>query len=722
MKKVIRRGLKEIIVDTVPDPKPGPHQVLVAPVFSLISSGTETASIHQQGVLREVAENPSHLQRVLSVMKTTGPVATIREVMAKFSEYASLGYSGAGFVAEVHPTVTDLMPGDRVAYGGQETGHSEVIVTGRNLAARVPDAVPFEHACFATLGSIALNSIRIAGVQLGESVVVLGLGLVGQLVAQLARLQGAAVIASDLRGERVDLAASLGADHAVAGGDGLREAVISITGGRGADCVILAAAAKSAAPARAALAMCRDRGRIVVVGAVEMSFPWEEMYLKEIQLLMSRAYGPGSYDPLYEKKGQDYPLPYVRWTENRNMEEFLRLVGNGKVQIQPLVTHVFPLDGAPEAYQTIMAPGSSSLAVLLRYPAAEVGAAPIREHVSTVVLRTERKPADRLGVALTGAGNLARWAHLPALRKIGAVDLRAIHSANGMRGKSYGLRFGSAYCTTDYDVVLRDPEVDAVLIVTRNTEHATQAAAALEAGKHVFVEKPMALTVEECRRIARAAASSGRTLSVGFNRRFAPYYRAFKKRLKRRPGPAVIHIRMNSPGIRGDYWMADPAGGGAILGEACHFADLAWWLLESEPLEVSAYSLPLRKKEPIGENNVAAVLRFADGSVANLTYCTVGTSTSGGERVEAFADGIGLATEDFCKLTVSGAMPTVRRKLFPDKGYDEQLAAFVRSLRDGCDPEVTLRDGVRATVVCLAILEACRSGQPQAVDLESALG
>jgi predicted dehydrogenase/threonine dehydrogenase-like Zn-dependent dehydrogenase len=722
VKKVIRRGLKEIIVDTVPDPRPGPHQVLVAPVFSLISSGTETASIHQQGVLREVAENPSHLRRVLSVMKTTGPVATAREVMAKFSEYATLGYSGAGVVIEAHPTVTDLQPEDRVAYGGQETGHSEVIVTGRNLAARVPAEVPLEHACFATLGSIALNSIRIAGVQLGETVVVLGLGLVGQLVAQLARLQGATVIATDLRQERVNLAASLGADHAVVGGDGLREAALAITGGVGADCVILAAAAKSAAPAREALAMCRDRGRIVVVGAVEMNFPWEEMYLKEIQILMSRAYGPGSYDPLYEKKGQDYPLPYVRWTENRNMEEFLRLIGNGKVQIQPLVTHVYPLDNAPAAYETIMAPGSSSLAVLLQYPAAEAGAAPVRKHVPTVALRTESKSPDRLGVALIGAGNLARWAHLPALRKISAVDLRAIHSTSGMRGKSYGLRFGAAYCTTDYDAVLRDPEVDAVIIVTRNAEHAEQAAAALEAGKHVFVEKPMALTADECRRIARAAGSSGRTLTVGFNRRFAPYYRAFKERLKRRPGPAVVHIRMNSPGIRGDYWMADPAGGGAILGEACHFADLSWWLLESEPVEVAAYSLPLGKKEPIGENNIVAALRFADGSIANLSYCTVGSRTSGGERVEAFADGIGLATEDFCKLTVNGALPSSRRKLFPDKGYDEQLAAFVRSLREGREPEVTVRDGVRATVVCLAILEACRSGQPQAVDLEIALG
>src|SRR5580704_2345255 len=370
MKQVIRRGLKEIIVDEAPDPIALPHHVVVRPMYSLISSGTETASIHQEGVIKEVAENPSHLRKILAIMETNGPIPTVREVYAKFSEYAVLGYSGAGVVAEKHPSVTDLEIGERVAYGGEGTGHAESILTGRNLVARIPDAVPFEHACFATLGSIAMNAVRTSEIGLGDVVAVLGLGLVGQLTVQLAKLQGAVVAAADLKPERVELAKKLGADYAFGGGS-LRESIHAITDGRGADRVIVCAASKSPAPAQQALQICRDRGRMIIVGAVGMEFPWNDMYLKEVQLFMSRAYGPGSYDPAYEKQGRDYPISYVRWTENRNMEEVLRLMGTGQLNVQPLVTHEYPLAEAAQAYQTILDPASGSLAVLLRYPAAD---------------------------------------------------------------------------------------------------------------------------------------------------------------------------------------------------------------------------------------------------------------------------------------------------------------------------------------------------------------
>jgi len=370
MKQLVRKGLKEVIVDEVPDPMIIPHHVLVRPIFSLISSGTETASIHQEGVIRAVAENPSHLSKIWNVVKAQGPIRTFAEVKAKFSEYAVLGYSGAGIIVDKHENVLDLEVGDRVAYGGEGTGHGETILVGRNLAVKIPDDVPFEHACFATLGSIALNGVRIANISLGEKVAVIGLGLVGQLIAQLVRLQGGIVIATDLKPDRVDLARRLGAAVALTGGEEFQDQISTITDGQGVDCVIIAAAAKSAVPCQLAVQICRDRGRIIDVGAVELSFPWYEMYRKEIKLLMARAYGPGSYDPLYEQQGQDYPLPYVRWTENRNMQEFLRLVSEGDVQIQPLVTHEFPLEDAPKAYETILDASSNSLAVLLRYPAA----------------------------------------------------------------------------------------------------------------------------------------------------------------------------------------------------------------------------------------------------------------------------------------------------------------------------------------------------------------
>jgi len=721
MQQIIRKGIKDILVEEVPDPMAGPHHVLIRPVFSLISSGTETASIHQEGVLKEVADNPSHIRKVLDVMQTNGPIPTIREVNAKFSEYAALGYSGAGIVVEKHPTVTDLELGDRVAYGGEGTGHAETIITGRNLVARVPPDVKLEHACFATLGSIALNAVRIANISLGDRVVVIGLGLVGQLVSQLARLQGALVIATDLRTDRVQLAHDLGAPEPIFGGS-LKEGVAGITDGKGADCVIIAAAAKSAIPCKLALEVCRDRGRIVVLGAVEMSFPWNDMYLKEIQLFMSRAYGPGSYDPAYERQGQDYPYSYVRWTENRNMEEFLRLVGRGDVKIEPLITHRFPLADGPKAYATIMDPASNSLAVVLQYKTEDSPASAAQFQANrTVSFHANKKKEGALGIALIGAGNLARWAHLPNIKKIPNSSLRAIHSNSGVRGKSYGARFGAAYCTTDYQQILNDPAVNLVFITSRNQYHGPQALEALRAGKHVFVEKPMAITEEECRDLVHASRETGCHLTVGFNRRFAPFYKPLKAQLTKRNGPAVISCRVNSPGISGAYWMADPSIGGAILGEACHFVDLMYWLLDSEPVSVSAYSLPTGKQDPVGENNLVASFLFADGSIGNLTYSTIGSRTSGGELVEIFMQGMGMQSEDFKRLTTAGSIRRTRKKMFADKGYGAQIDEFVADLRSGKTPGVTVRDGARSTIVCLRMLESAKERRPFLIDWESAV-
>jgi predicted dehydrogenase len=717
MKQVIRKGIKHIIVDEVPDPVVTAHHVLVHPIYSLISSGTETASIHQEGVLKEVADNPSHVRKVWEVAKMMGPLRTYREVKAKFEEYAVLGYSGAGVVVEKHPSVQDIQIGDRVAYGGEGTGHGEAILTGRNLVARVPDGVPFEEACFATLGSIALNSVRISEAHLGQYVAVIGLGLVGQLVAQLARLQGARVIAIDLRPDRVALAKQLGAEFGLTGGPGLLNEVLALTNGRGVDAVIVAAAAKSAAPAQQALQICRDRGRIVVVGAVEMSFPWNDMYLKEIQLFMSRAYGPGSYDPLYERKGQDYPFTYIRWTENRNMEEFLRVAGSGGVRLQPLITHRYRLEEAPTAYQTIMDPAAASLAVLLQYPASE-SPDPVAHFIPKRKVELEGAPAIRKGIlnaAVVGAGNLAKWEHLPILKKLPDVQLRAVHSANGARGKSYAKRFGAEYCCTDYKEILDDSDIDIVLIATRNQYHAAQSLQALRAGKHVFVEKPMALTEPECLDLIEAVEQTGKQLTVGFNRRFAPYYQRVKQALSRRSSPAVVTCRINSPGISGGYWMADMSIGGAILGEACHFVDLMYWLLDAEPVEVSAYCLPTGKDEPIGENNMVACFRFSDGSIGNLTYCTVGSKTSGGERVEVYAQGVGAVTEDFKNVAVKSSGISRDQKYWADKGYDKQLQSFVASIRNGKAPEITVIDGARSTIGCLRMLDAARSCTPMQI-------
>jgi predicted dehydrogenase/threonine dehydrogenase-like Zn-dependent dehydrogenase len=717
MRQVLRKGFSTIVVEEVPDPALLPHHVLIRPAWSLISSGTETASIHQEGVVRGVARNPSQLATVVDAVKAVGPARTLAEMLAKLDEYAVLGYAGAGTVVDKHPTVSDVGIGARVAYGGEGTGHAETVLAARNLVAPVPDAVPYEHACFATPGAIAMNAVRTAHIGLGDVVVVLGLGLIGQLIAQLARLQGGVVVGVDIKGDRVELARRLGAHYVVASGAGPEHAVRTLTGGRGADCVIVAAAASSATPCRQALQMCRDRGRLIIVGAVELSFPWPEMYRKEIQVFMSRAYGPGSYDPDYEKRARDYPVAYVRWTEHRNMEEFLRLLALGELQLAPLITHRFPLEDAAAAYGTILDPASGSLAVLLGYSASAHASREADFHPRRKIDVTSAPDRpSHIQVAVIGAGNLARWIHLPNLRRVSGVTLRAVCSASGARGKSYARRFRAAYCCSDYSEVLRDPEVDTVMIVSRNEHHGTQALQALHAGKHVFVEKPLALTEAECRLLTEAVAETGRHLTVGFNRRFAPFYLRQKALLRARTGPAVINCRVNSPAISGSYWMADPASGGAILGEACHFVDLMYWLLESEPVAVTAYCLPAGSRDPIGENNLVASVQFADGSIGNLTYCTVGSRWSAGERVETFAAGMAVTVENFKRLTLLTAVGRRHYMLWADKGYAAQLDAFFAGIRGGAAPAVTVHDGVRATIVCLRMLESARTHRPARIE------
>ena len=724
MNQVLRRGFKDIVVEEVPDPPLSPHHVMVRTCYSLISSGTETASIHPD-ILKSVADNPSQLMTVLNTAKAEGPINTFNEVSAKFEAYAVLGYAGAGYVGAKHATVTDLEVGDPVVYGGEGTGHGESIVTGRNLVARIPHGVNFEHAAFTTLGCIAMNAIRTAGVGIGDTVVVIGLGLVGQLVAQLARLSGAAVAGFDLRADRAELAKRLGADHVFADAASIKDAILGITAGRGADCVVIAAAAKSDAPCRTALSVCRDRGKIVVVGAVQMNFEWGEMYIKEIQLLMARAYGPGSYDAAYELKGRDYPVSYVRWTENRNMDEFLRLLAERRVDVAPLISRVYPLAEAPAAYKEIMNPAGTSLAMVLRYPQADEPAPEVsvlRQKLATPGVTAPAASPGLIQAAVAGAAGIFRWSHMPALKKLSGVSLRAVYSSSGARGKTMAERYKAAYCTSNYDDVLKDPDVGMVLVVGRNQYHAPQSLDALRAGKHVFVEKPMALTKEECQELYRAVQESGKQLTVGFNRRFAPDYVDQKKRLKRRAGPAVINIRVNSPGISGAFWMADPAIGGAILGEACHFVDLFYWLLESEPVSVCAYSLPLDVTSPIGQNNLAATFQFADGSIGTLNYSTIGSKTSFGERVECFAQGFGVTTENFKTLSVQEATTNTRTKFFTRKGYEEQMKSFIGAIREGSSPEVTVVDGARATLGCLEMLESARTGEARPIRLAELLG
>jgi predicted dehydrogenase len=559
-----------------------------------------------------------------------------------------------------------------------------------------------------------MNSVRLSEINIGETVAVIGLGLVGQLVAQLVRCQGGVVIAIDLDKDRVETAQETGADFGLIANETIVQQVMAQTNGRGADCVIVAAASSSPKPLQQGVSMCADRGRIIMVGACPIEIPRAEMYVKELKFMISRAYGPGSYDPTYEKQGVDYPISYVRWTENRNMEEFLRLVSVGKVNVKPLVSHEFDLIDAPRAYETIMNGNNGrSLAVVLKYPAGEAeNAIESYKPNRKIVVNPTPVNKDKIKFALIGAGNLAKWAHLPALQKIDSAKLHAVHSNSGARGKSYAMRFGANYASSDYEEILNDKDVDAVIIATRHKEHARQAIAALQAGKHVFIEKPMAITIEECQAIYKAVQNSGKQLMVGFNRRFAPYYVEMKNNLKGRTSPMLVSCRMNSPGIE-NGWAAEPSHGGVVLGEGSHFIDLMYWLTESEPVSVSAYSL--------GEHNVAASLKFADGSIGNFIYTVVGSESSGGELVEVFAPGVSILSEDFKRIVVKRKKRDARSKFFAAKGYQEQLESFVQSLKRGDETAVTVIDGTRATLGCLMILEAARTGEMREFNLNEIL-
>lgn len=717
MRQVVREGLSAVSVVEVPAPPVPTHGVRVAPAVSLISSGTETASIHPN-VLKEVADNPGHLKKVLGVMRVQGPLQTIEEVRAKFSELATIGYTGAGYVDAVGAGVRDLEPGTRVAYGGEGTGHADFIVTGRNLVARIPAPVSFSEASFATIGSIALNAVRQAEIGIGDTVAVVGLGLVGQLACQLARVQGARVIGIDLLDDRCQLALALGAEAAIRPSETTKAQVLALTGGIGADRTIICAASKGSGPCELGLAITRDRGALIIVGAVQVQVPWAEAYIKEVRILMARAYGPGSYDPEYEQRGVDYPLAYVRWTENRNMSAFMELVARGQVKTEPLVTDRFPIADAAAAYQRIMDPTKPTLAVTLDYgrpdaPIAKGTEGPAR----TIRLPSPEGPRGALGLGLVGVAGILRWAHMPAVKAIGGTSIRSVYSSNGVRARSCANRYGAANCTTDLESVVTDPSVDAVLITSRNQLHAPQALAALRHGKHVFVEKPMALTRQECAELVAAESQGDRILWVGFNRRFAPDYLAIHRALAQRRSPAIINCRVNSPGIAHGYWMADPQIGGAILGEACHFVDLFCWLLSAEPVSVSAVCLPIQEQEPIGMNNMVAHFTFTDGSLASLTYSTMGHPQGGGEEVEAFATGVRLGTSDFRAVRSPGLLGS-RRRLLPSKGYLPQMRAFLAAVRGEGGATVGAAAGARATIGCLAMLESARhAGTPVAIDV-----
>jgi predicted dehydrogenase len=715
MRQVCLNERQEVLVTEIPAPALSEGQVLVRTGYSLISSGTELSTAAQgTAAPSPMRRRVDLLRKVGASIQREGIASTISRVRQRLQPVPALqgrGYIAAGEVIEVGSGVSDVEVGDRVACAGGTANHAEIIAVPRNLLVRVPSEVPLREACFTTLGAIAMQGLRRAGASFGETVVVIGLGLIGQLTCQLAEAAGCVVIAVDLVGERLKLAKELGAHHVInASVDNTVQSVRYITGDYGADAVLICAATGSSAPVNDAFQMCRERGRAIIVGDVGMNLERSHFYQKELDLLISRSYGPGRYDYEYEQLGIDYPIGYVRWTENRNMAEFVRLLAAGKVRVAPLISAEYALDEAATAYATLSARSREMLGVLFRY---ESEAKPEQSPSRVVHLKRTASSGSRGRVrfAVIGAGSFARGFHIPSICKMPESELVAIANFTGVNARQAAEEFGASYCTTDYREVLADAGIDAVVITTRHNLHAEMSLAAAHSGKHIFVEKPLALTLEDCRKVSQAVADEGVLLTVGFNRRFAPLALELKALLDNTPGPKMLTYRVNAGWLPPDHWSIDPVqGGGRILGEGCHFFDLLYYLIGSEPVRIAA-SLARTARESKDPANMSATVEFADGSVGTLVYTVVGDKALPKERVEAFGGGKAFVLNNFDSLESYGTGAANPSTASGDKGHFGVMQHFCDAVLGKTSLQITALDGLRATLCAEKALESARTGK-----------
>jgi predicted dehydrogenase len=713
-----------LAVRDVPAPSVRPGHLLVRTRASLISAGTERmlVAFAKKGLAGKAAERPDLVRKVIDKARRDGVVAAWRAVTARLDEPLALGYSAAGEVVAVGEGLEgQYAVGARVAVAGAGiANHAEINVVPAHLVQPVPEGVADEHAAFATVGAIALHAVRNANVSLGDTVAVVGVGLIGQIAAQLARLAGGRVVALDPDPVRLELAARLGAEAAIdPNSENLDIRIAALTGGLGCDSVLIAAATDSDAPFRTAARVARDRARVVLVGMTGTEFPYADFMKKELSIVASRAYGPGRYDPDYESRGMKYPEGWVRWTETANMAEVLRRLSpaaraaGAHLDVAPLVTHRFPLAEATRAYDLVAASGPC-LGVVLAYPEAAA-----REPPSFPAPRAAAKPGQKPGtcvVGLIGAGAFARSVLLPELARIPGVALDTVVARRGTSADRGRESFGFRAAATDESAVLDNPAVNAVIVATRHDSHARFAALALKAGKAVLVEKPLALSFDQLNEVvaARAAApaQSGAFLQVGFNRRFAPLACALKDELARRPGPTVLALRVNAGALEPGAWAAtEDEGGGRIVGEACHFADLARFLVGERITGVFAEAAPSRRAAGGLSEDAIVSLRFAGGGLATIAYAAGGDAGAGKERIEAFAGGATFVLDDFRTLTVSERGRTQPLAGAAGKGVAEELAAFVAAVRAGGPSPVDEAELIETSGAILAAMESLRTGQ-----------
>lgn len=686
MKQVLqslRSGATEVI--DAPCPSVPAGHLLIRSSHSVVSTGTERMLIEfgKAGFIDKARQQPDKVRMVLDKMRTDGIGTTIRAVRNKLDQPIALGYSNAGTVLKVGDGVTGFKPGDRVASNGK---HAEIVCVPKNLCAKVPDPVADEAAAFTTLGAIALQGVRLAMPTIGETFAVVGLGLIGLLTVQLLKAHGCRVIGIDLDQSRLELARSFGAETINAGTSGDVEGeAFAFTQGRGVDGVLVTASTSSSKPIQQSARMCRKRGRIVLVGVTGLELSRADFYEKEITFQVSCSYGPGRYDPTYEDKGQDYPLGFVRWTEQRNFEAVLDLMAEQRLNMAALVSHRFPIAEAERAYE-IVAGDEPSLGVMLTYPALDGPAPAVTARTVAIVRNVGEKapPAPRTGapsVGIIGSGSYATGVLIPALKKAGA-SLKTIASGMGLSAAHAGRKFGFEAATTDIESLLSDSALDAIVIATRHDTHAVLVAKALDAGKHVFVEKPLALDqagIDTVDRAYRAASRSGRDsiLMVGFNRRFAPLVARMQTLLATVREPRSIIMTVNAGRIPKEHWsQSQDAGGGRIAGEACHFIDLARFIA-SAPI-VSQHIQPMRSETA---DTATLTLGFADGSTAAIHYFANGDRRFGKERIEVFTGGRILALDNFRRLKGYGWPGSASKSAWKqDKGQEACAAAFLAAI------------------------------------------
>jgi predicted dehydrogenase/threonine dehydrogenase-like Zn-dependent dehydrogenase len=697
----------------VPAPQLEAGEVLVRVQASCLSIGTELSGLRGSAVplWKRALAQPEKAMNALKMAGDIGLRRTWSLIEEKKEAEHATGYSAAGVVVAIGAKIRDLMVGDRVACAGaQFAHHAEYIRVARNLCVTLPEGVDFEAASTVTLGAIALQGMRRAQPTLGETFMVVGLGILGQLTVQMLRANGCRVIGTDTERSRIETALSLGMAHGVHPEEADTDTVARMTDSYGADGVIITAATPSDAVVSSAFKMCRKKGRVVLVGDVGLNLNRADFYVKEIDFLISTSYGPGRYDQRYEEQGLDYPISYVRWTENRNMAEYLRLIADGRVQVAPLVAARYPIEEAAAAYAAIGG-ADKPLVALLTYPPLEE--APVvlnrRLNLKSVPQRGEGK----IRMALIGAGSFARSSHLPNMRALDRhYHLRAVVNRTGPSAKAVGQQFGADYVSTDPAEVLADPEVDAVLIATRHHLHGTLALAALKAGKHVLVEKPLTLIREELAELqafygndaATNGASGKPILLTGYNRRFSPHVLRMQQLLAQRSAPFILNYRMNAGFIPLDHWVHGPEGGGRNLGEACHIYDLFTALADAEVTGIAAQAIKPATAHYGRNDNFVATLSFADGSVANLVYTALGHKGVPKETAELYVDGKIAVLDDYRSLTVHGAEKQSLQTRLQDKGLMIELERFAQGIQTG-DWPIPWWQQVQVSEVAFAVEE-----------------